>query len=105
MTQESGTGLYQKILSEKSIVDRLRNWCTDWNGAPMNPGEPPRDGLHCDDLISAAAEIERLTAELKTARNTAKINLAAYKSLAAERDSLRKEAEEWRACARYDPRA
>src|SRR6185312_7390777 len=42
------------------IVQRLRNWCTDWDRAPMARGEPPRDGLHCDDLLEAAAEIERL---------------------------------------------
>ena len=83
MTQESGTGLYQKILSEKSIVDRLRNWCTDWNGAPMNPGEPPRDGLHCDDLISAAAEIERLTAERDEARELLKLKIAVARSTKA----------------------
>jgi len=42
------------------IGERLRGWCTDWNGAAMAPGECPRDGLHFDDLLAAAAEIERL---------------------------------------------
>jgi hypothetical protein len=42
------------------IVERLRAWCIDWNGSQMVRGEPPRDGLHCDDLLDAAAEIERL---------------------------------------------
>ena len=45
------------------IVQRLRNWCTDWDRAPMARGEPPRDGLHCGDLLDAAAEIERLRAQ------------------------------------------
>lgn len=42
------------------IAKKLREWCTDWNGAAMVRGEPPRDGLHCDILLDAAAEIERL---------------------------------------------
>ena len=40
------------------LVKRLRNWTTDWNGAKMVPGEPPRDGLHCDIIDEAAARIE-----------------------------------------------
>lgn len=44
-----------------SIAEKLRGWCTDWNGAPMVRGEPPRDGLHCGDLLDAASEIDRLT--------------------------------------------
>ena len=44
------------------IMERIRGWCIDWNGAPMMRGEPPRDGLHCDDLLDAADEIERLRA-------------------------------------------
>jgi hypothetical protein len=43
-----------------AIVKQLRAWVTDWNGQPMVRGEPPRDGIHCDVLIDAAAEIERL---------------------------------------------
>lgn len=49
------------------IVERLRQWCIDWNGEPMSPGEPPRgasDGLHCDVLIDAADEIEKLRGEV-----------------------------------------
>lgn len=46
------------------VLERLRGWCTDWNGAPMVRGEPPRDGLHCDVLFDAADEIERLLAAL-----------------------------------------
>lgn len=42
------------------IVERLRQWVTDWNGAAMVRGEPPRDGLHCDILYDAADEIDRL---------------------------------------------
>lgn len=51
----------------KALVERLNGWCTDWDGSQMVRGEPPRDGLHCDDLMDAAAaltaqaeEIERL---------------------------------------------
>ena len=46
------------------VVERLRGYCVDWNGAPMDRGEAPRDGLHCGDLMEAAAEIERLRAAL-----------------------------------------
>lgn len=45
------------------IERKLRGWCTDWNGAAMARGEPPRDGLHCDDLLDAAdhlAEAEKV---------------------------------------------
>ena len=42
------------------IVERLRGWFTDWDGSRMVPGEPPRDGIHCDILMEAADEIERL---------------------------------------------
>lgn len=47
------------------IVERLKSWCTDWNGAQMVRGEPPRDGLHCDDLLDAVAEIERLRGQVE----------------------------------------
>ena len=46
------------------LVKRLRNWTTDWNGAKMVPGEPPRDGLHCDIIDEAADRIEALEAAL-----------------------------------------
>jgi hypothetical protein len=44
-------------LPPANIGEKLLGWCTDWNGAPMVRGEPPRDGLHCDDLYDAAAAI------------------------------------------------
>ncbi len=50
------------------LVLRLRGWCTDWNGAQMVRGEPPRDGLHCDILLDSATTIERLSKELEEAR-------------------------------------
>lgn len=51
------------------LIERLRGWVTDWDGSPMVPGEPPRDGIHCDVLIEAIAEITRLRAELERWRN------------------------------------
>lgn len=48
------------------VVERLKNWCTDWNGQQMVRGEPPRDGLHCDDLLDAADEIDRLRARVES---------------------------------------
>lgn len=39
------------------IAATLRGWCTDWNGANMVRGEPPRDGLHCDALLDAAVDL------------------------------------------------
>jgi hypothetical protein len=45
------------------ITERLESWFTDWDGSCMVPGEPPRDGIHCDVLMDAKAEIERLRAE------------------------------------------
>ena len=47
-------------MAERDVVERLRSWCTDWNGARMADGEPPRDGLHCDELREAADEITAL---------------------------------------------
>ena len=50
------------------IAERLEGWFTDWNGARMVPGEPPRDGIHCDVLMEAKAEIEKLRTELSAER-------------------------------------
>lgn len=47
-------------MSSTDIVDRLIGWTTDWNGQQMVDGEPPRDGLHCDIIREAAAEITAL---------------------------------------------
>lgn len=55
------------------IAEKLRGWCTDWNGAAMVRGEPPRDGIHCDDLLDAIAEIERLQAAKRRALNIADV--------------------------------
>lgn len=45
------------------LVKRLRNWTTDWDGSKMVPGEPPKDGLHCDIIDEAADRIVALEAE------------------------------------------
>lgn len=53
------------------IVKRLREVCTDWNGAPMQRNEPPRgasDGPHCAIFYDAADEIERLRAQVAKLR-------------------------------------
>ena len=50
------------------IVKRLTAWTIDWDDSRMVDGEPPRDGIHCDVLREAAAEIERLRAALAEAR-------------------------------------
>ena len=50
------------------VLAKLRNWVTDWNGLGMVRGEPPRDGLHCDDIYDAIDEIMRLRKRLDIAR-------------------------------------
>jgi hypothetical protein len=62
VVMRSGMRAMEKVMAE-DIVNKLRGWCTDWNGSQMVRGEPPRDGLHCDDLLDAADEIERLRKE------------------------------------------
>ena len=49
---------------QADILERLEGWVTDWNGAAMVRGEPPRDGLHCDVLYDAIDEIKSLRAQL-----------------------------------------
>ena len=63
------------------ITERLAGWTTDWDGSQMVDGEPPRDGLHCDVLREAAAEILRLRAELAAARDAALEEAAKYVEL------------------------
>lgn len=53
------------------IVERLENFCTDWDGSAMNDNTTPMDGLHCVDLRQAAAEITRLRAEAEALRKDA----------------------------------
>ena len=53
----------------RALADRLSNWTTDWDGSKMAPGEPPRDGLHCDDLDDAAATLRALADEKEAARD------------------------------------
>jgi len=59
------------VTERRDIVERLRAWVTDWDGSQMVDGEPPRDGLHCNELREAAAEILRFRAALASARNDA----------------------------------
>lgn len=65
-------------MSDQDIALRLRSWTIDWNGQPMVRGEPPRDGLHCDDLIDAALEIENLRRQLVIAKQLMKDCCDAY---------------------------
>ena len=44
------------------IVERLRHFCTDWDGSAMDDHTEPMPGLHCIELREAADEIERLRA-------------------------------------------
>ena len=53
------------------LVKRLRNWTTDWDGAKMVPGEPPRDGLHCDIIDEAADRLAALEHKLDALREAA----------------------------------
>lgn len=46
------------------IVERLRHFCTDWDGSSMSDHTEPMPGLHCVELREAADEIERLRAAL-----------------------------------------
>ena len=50
-----------------SLVERLRNWTTDWDGSKMVAGEPPKDGLHCDIIDEAADRIEALEGSIDAA--------------------------------------
>lgn len=69
------------------LVERLKGWCTDWNGAAMVRGEPPRDGLHCDILYDAASVIasqdERI-ASLERDRDEARADAKMYEATAKE---------------------
>lgn len=56
-------------MADTDLIERLTGWFTDWNGERMVPGEPPRDGIHCDILMEAAtalAEKDARIAELET---------------------------------------
>jgi hypothetical protein len=55
----------------------------------MLPQEPEVVMIHATELASLRAEIERLTAELTTCRNTAKINLSVAQSRGAEIERMR----------------
>jgi len=46
------------------IVERLRSFCTDWDGSSMSNDTEPMPGLHCIELREAADEIERLRAAI-----------------------------------------
>lgn len=50
------------------IVERLKHFCTDWDGSAMDDHTTPMDGLHCIELREAAAEITRLRAEAEALR-------------------------------------
>lgn len=43
---------------KRELVERLRCWTTDWNDTKMVPGEPPRDGIHCDIIDEAADALD-----------------------------------------------
>jgi len=77
------------------IVERLRNWCTDWNGAQMVRGEPPRDGLHCDDLLDAVAEIECLRARFAAPANALERAAAAWVLLSRWENIAKNGGERW----------
>lgn len=56
----------------KALVERLNNFCIDWDGSIMEREESPMDGLRCGDVLDATAaltaqaeEIERLRARLE----------------------------------------
>lgn len=50
------------------ITERLRHFCTDWDGSAMDDQTEPMPGLHCIELREAAAEIARLRAEVEAMR-------------------------------------
>jgi hypothetical protein len=54
---------------KRTISQRLRALCIDWNGAPMARDEPPRVELHCGTLrgtlLDAADAIDLLAEALK----------------------------------------
>jgi hypothetical protein len=54
--------------SKSDVAAKLRAWCTDWDGSSMKRGEPPRDGLHCDDLLDAADALDRAADAILEAR-------------------------------------
>ena len=58
-------------MTDIDITERLRHFCTDWDGSQMDDHTEPMPGLHCIELRDAAAEIDRLRAQVAEMREDA----------------------------------
>lgn len=47
----------------KSLVERLRDYCVDWNGGDIVDGSTPRIEILCGEIREAADRIEQLEAK------------------------------------------
>lgn len=63
------------------ITERLRHFCTRWDGGQMGDHADPMPGLRCTELREAAAEIDRLRAQVAAMREACKTSLCVLSAL------------------------
>ena len=91
--RQLGEGRTEQGEAVTDIVKRLTAWTIDWDDSRMVDGEPPRDGIHCDVLREAAAEIECLRGTLAEAQRDLKSECERRDEIIASTTKLWKDAE------------
>jgi hypothetical protein len=49
--------------SSEALIERLRDWCRDWNGEPIADNSTTRSVVYCADVREIIAHLEALTRE------------------------------------------
>lgn len=68
----------------KALVERLNNFCIDWDGSIMEREESPMDGLRCGDVLDAANTLTAQADEIERLRGIVRLFTGAAYPVAPE---------------------